>query len=87
MLNLILSGVFVSLVTEILKKKNKFDKAMTLWTLVVLSVVISLLAHWILGFFFWVSMGWILVFAGAFYAYVLRNVTAPASVAVSKKKK
>lgn len=83
MLSLILSGVLVSLTTEIIKRKNQYDKAMTLWTLVILAVVVALLAHFIMDYYFWTSFGWIMIFAGAFYAYVLRNISAP----VTKKKK
>jgi len=87
MLSLILSGVVVSLVTEILKKKQGKDKALTLWTLLALSVVVSLIAMFVLDYYFWTTLGWIIVFAGAFYAYVLRNIPASAPKVVTKNKK
>ena len=89
MLNLILSGVVVSLVTEYLKKRNGKDKAATLWVLIALSTAVALIAMWVLDYSFWPSLGWIIVFAGAFYAYVLRNIPAskPKVVTKSKKKK
>lgn len=74
MFHLILGGVFVSLITEVLKKKKKSDKALTLWTLISLAVGVSLLSMWILDYSFWPTLGWVLVWAGAFYAYVLRNI-------------
>jgi len=74
MLHLVLSGIVVSIVTEILRKKKKKDKVRTLWTLLVMSVAVSLLTYVILDYVFWTSLVWILVFAGAFYAYFLRNI-------------
>ncbi len=74
MLNIILSGVVVSILTEILRKNKQKDKVMTLWTLLLLAISAALLAYWILDYQFWPTLGGILVYAGAFYAYVLRNI-------------
>ena len=91
MLNLILSGVVISLVTEYLKKKGGNDKIHTLWTVLLLSTIVSVIAVLVLDYHFWPTLGWIVVFAGAFYAYVLRNIPASKPTlkpkVITKKKK
>ena len=72
---LIFAGVVVSLLVELLKSKSKkkTTKVENISRLFLLSIAGAFLAHFILDMYFFASLFWIVVFAGAFYSYILRN--------------
>jgi len=74
MLQYMFAGVLISILVEVLKSK-KANKVNNIAKVFILSTIASLLSMFILDTEFFQALFFIVVYAGAFYAYVLRSIT------------
>lgn len=84
MLQIILGGILVSLLTEVIKKMGGRDKSETLLLVLGLSVIASLIAYIYMGHNFFGALWYTVIYAGAFYAFVLRSVKGRKKKSVKK---
>ena len=73
---LILGGVGISILVTTLKKLFKADKQQTMSMVVILSLAGGLAYYFLGKFGLWESFLQVLVSAGAFYAFILKNMSA-----------
>lgn len=70
----LLFGAIVSLLVELLKKRFDTEKWMTLSLVVVLALLAGLYRFVAQDFGFWEQTIQVLSYAGAFYAFIIKNL-------------
>ncbi len=70
---LLLGGVVVSILVEFLKTFLKTSRGLTILILIVLSLLTAIIYHSLQVLGYWESVWQILVYAGAVYAFIIKN--------------
>lgn len=82
---LIFGGVLVSLVVELVKGKFKLNAAGVMVFVAMLSVIGGIAYKTLLAYGMWEAFVGVLVSAGAFYAFIIKNVKDLSATSISER--